>query len=110
MTLAPQTMCFSCKRLRRSLDGPSCSAFPEGIPEQIIVGGFDHRQPFPGDGGQRFVQHPDKPLPSRYPETVEPQQPVMFADPGEIRTQTKRELRETAKGLIAKLRNHPDAP
>ena len=104
MSTNPGTLCHSCRRFTPGWNGPTCSAFPEGIPEQIIKGGFDHRQPYPGDGGQRFVRDPDKPLPPRYPEEVTPQEPVVLADPGVIRHQTKKELRETAKRLIDQLR------
>ena len=31
-----------------------CDAFPEGIPDAIYLGGFDHRHPFEGDHGIRF--------------------------------------------------------
>lgn len=36
------------------LDMPTCAAFPEGIPDEIYVGGFDHRTEFDGDQGIRF--------------------------------------------------------
>lgn len=32
----------------------TCAAFPDGIPDEIIRLGFDHRQPFDGDGGVMF--------------------------------------------------------
>lgn len=34
------------------------SGIPQGIPDEIYVGGFDHRQPFKGDQGIRFDLKP----------------------------------------------------
>ncbi|MBC6463348.1 hypothetical protein, partial [Actinomadura sp. HBU206391] len=31
-----------------------CAAFPDGIPTDISLGGFDHRLPYPGDHGVHF--------------------------------------------------------
>ena len=31
-----------------------CAAFPESVPRDIFPGGFDHRRPYPGDGGVMF--------------------------------------------------------
>ena len=33
---------------------PTCAAFPDGIPERITLEDFDHRRPYPGDGGTRY--------------------------------------------------------
>jgi len=32
-----------------------CKAFPEGIPEEILLGEHKHRRPFKGDNGIRFA-------------------------------------------------------
>lgn len=34
---------------------PICSAFPAGIPVEIMTGEFDHTKPYPGDGGIRYL-------------------------------------------------------
>lgn len=44
-----------------SEDGPpSCAAFPAGIPDMIARSGYDHRNPYEGDGGILF--EPDGPV------------------------------------------------
>lgn len=48
--------CFFCKHI--IVDGTldrKCKAFPDGIPEEIISGKFNHEKPYPGDNGIRFV-------------------------------------------------------
>jgi hypothetical protein len=47
------TQCERC--IFRFADQLTCVAFPKGVPAEIIHGRFDHRQPFEGDGGIRFV-------------------------------------------------------
>lgn len=54
MTVIP--ICTSCKLLRK---GMTCVAFPDGIPDQILFHGFDHRKPFEGDHGIRFEKSPE---------------------------------------------------
>jgi hypothetical protein len=46
MPLSPQ--CPTCTHYR--LD-QKCDAFAEGIPEEISLGAFDHRETWPGDNG-----------------------------------------------------------
>ncbi|MBB6348311.1 hypothetical protein ACWGH8_35270 [Nonomuraea muscovyensis] len=58
------SICDACARLRQRANPqavssieryvPYCEAFPREVPEEIVFGGFDHRRPYPGDGGIRF--------------------------------------------------------
>ncbi|MGW6566423.1 hypothetical protein [Streptomyces sp. NPDC054975] len=60
----PPVLCDACKHLQRHRNPDSrttadryvisCAAFPRGIPADISPGGFDHRRPYPGDGGVLF--------------------------------------------------------
>lgn len=58
MTTTTIPVCESCTHLQPNPDGSGtlvCAAFPDGVPDAIYVDGFDHRQPFDGDGGVRWA-------------------------------------------------------
>jgi hypothetical protein len=44
-------ICWDCRHYRTDA---SCSAFPDGIPAEILDSEADHRRPYPGDRGIRF--------------------------------------------------------
>jgi len=43
-------LCISCVHFHRNGDaagrGASCAAFPEGVPQDILFGAFDHRRQY----------------------------------------------------------------
>jgi hypothetical protein len=47
-------LCLFCTRLSYHDGKPICPAFPQGIPDEIWIGGFDHRKAFKEDQGIRF--------------------------------------------------------
>ncbi len=51
MIIDPQ--CFECRRLL-PVKGMKCEAFPDGIPDAILLNEHDHHAPFPGDHGLQF--------------------------------------------------------
>lgn len=51
-------MCDFCSRGNWGEGAKGCQAFPDGIPEEILRGYFDHREPYPGDNGIRFEPFP----------------------------------------------------
>jgi hypothetical protein len=56
MIMGPTPLCLRCVRFHEdSVEGFTCDAFPKGIPDEIVLGGFNHNNPFPGDNGMRFL-------------------------------------------------------
>jgi hypothetical protein len=53
MTSLAPPICVGCVH-RISERGWSCTAYPNGIPDEIIRSKVDHRQPHIGDHGIRF--------------------------------------------------------
>lgn len=86
--MRPAIQCAFCEHFRSPLDqgdgtgGPTCDAFPLGIPDPIWLGEADHREPYPGDGGVRFEALPG----TRFPEhaVASSNRPVTAHYPGGV--------------------------
>lgn len=54
--IGAQPICMECGRFHRDRKemGLTCDAFPDGIPDEIIMGDSDHKEPVEGDHGLQF--------------------------------------------------------
>lgn len=48
-------ICIGCTRLHGDLRDPKCDAYPERIPNAILLSKADHRKPYEGDQGLQFA-------------------------------------------------------
>lgn len=74
MTSIMAPICMWCAHFERDAPGLHCSAYTDGIPDEIITSRVDHRKPYTGDNGVQFVQGDnglgDNPLPEYYDELL----------------------------------------
>lgn len=70
MTVPNAPECLFCTRYHRDdLENFTCDAFPEGIPEAIILSEVKHRTSIPGDHGLTFeAVSPVEPVEPTMPE------------------------------------------
>jgi len=54
--------CMFCAHCRVKNRRITCAAYPDGVPQQILLWQWDHRQPLPDDHGIQFEPR------GRYPE------------------------------------------
>ena len=49
-----KVQCITCKNVDLNGAPPTCKAYPDGIPDAILLSKHDHRKPYPGDNGIRY--------------------------------------------------------
>ncbi len=51
-------ICMSCKHYRPAniTERQTCDAFPDGIPDQVLMGINEHKRPILGDHGLQYEQ------------------------------------------------------
>jgi hypothetical protein len=86
-----------------------CRAFPDGVPWDIYPEGFDHRLPYPGDGGIRFELKADRKRTLDYYEEWTPEEKRTRDVTQGAREHERRieELRGRRAALAERLRSAP---
>ena len=60
ITPITSSQCISCKWFMGDTgDDLVCFAFPEGIPDEILTGQWDHRIPYEGDNDKQWELNPE---------------------------------------------------
>jgi len=54
MTIGIEPMCTDCKHFSVREGKLRCEAFPDGIPDEIFLGGVEHTKPYKGDNGIQY--------------------------------------------------------
>lgn len=89
--IGPRSQCSVCTRFRSPLDtgadGPTCAAFPTGIPPAVLRNLVDHRKEIPGDHGLRWESDgrdfPEYALAEQQSRAVRPELMPDLHPPGE---------------------------
>lgn len=67
MTTMLPPLCMTCSYFVMEKGNWYCSAFPKGIPDDILHGAADHHKPYPGDQGIRYFPKNENPrIPDRH--------------------------------------------
>lgn len=85
--IGKMSLCHVCANTRDwNEDGRlTCLAFPDGIPNELLAEGADHRVEFEGDGGVRFVPEDDSEETRRHIESFDAQSdPVSLNFRGDV--------------------------
>ncbi len=81
--------CNTCLNLNRTKkpEWPTCKAFPDGIPEEILDGYHDHTEAYPGDNGVRYEPEAGSREQGKFeqPPTDQPAEPKFEPYKGKIR-------------------------